>query len=79
MLIFRRKGIPGWFFESVEQMKPQYIILRNGEIDKNIGFNVGTLFSSFQEREKWEKMYQQVLIDLPWQKEYSLYLHNPQK
>ena len=79
MLSFRRTGVPGWFFESVVQMKPQYIVLRNGEIEKNIGFNVGTLFSSPEQRDSWEKMYQRVSVDQPWKKEYSLYLINPQK
>jgi len=78
MLVFRRKSVPGWFFESVDQMKPQYVILRKGEIEKNVGFNVGVLFASTEQKETWKKMYKQVEADLPWQNEYSLYVRNSQ-
>lgn len=78
VLVYRRQGNPGWFFEAVVKKKPQFIVLRKGEVERNLGFNVGILFSSEQQREAWKKLYQEVSDELPWQKEYSLYRLVPQ-
>lgn len=75
ILEMRKSGKSGWFFDAVEKFKPQYIVLRRGEVEKNIGFNVGFLFSSDQDRIKFQEQYAIAgQTENNWNRVYSLYL-----
>jgi hypothetical protein len=53
----RRGGRAGWFSEAVERFRPEYVVLRKGEVEENLGWNVGILFASPEERQLWFKGY----------------------
>jgi len=75
ILEMRKSGKLSWFFGAVEKFQPQYIVLRRGEVERNVGFNVGVLFSSDQERQKFKEQYsQEGQIENNWNQVYSLYL-----
>jgi hypothetical protein len=53
----RRTGRDGWFFEAARTFHPRYIVLRAGEVERNLGWNVGVLFASPDEEEAWRETY----------------------
>jgi len=75
ILAYRRTQKRGWFFEAVRQFNPQFVVLRKGEIEKNLGFNIGFLFGSEAERETFLKSYAPVppVPDLDWTSLFTLY------
>lgn len=74
ILTLRRTAQPGWFFKAVEEFKPQYIVLRKGEVERNSGFNVGVLFSGEDEQAIFKKKYLPAgSFDESWEATYSLY------
>jgi hypothetical protein len=54
---YRRLHRPGWFVKAVEQFHPEYIVLRGGEVEANLAWNIGTLFDSEADRRQWESAY----------------------
>jgi len=58
----RRTGEPGWFAVAVHRLRPDYVVLRAGEVEQNVGFNVGQLFRSTDERSWWDQHYGEVEV-----------------
>ena len=55
---YRRSGRPSWFFDAVERFEPEFIVLREGEVERNLGWYVGVLFPGESERTDWLRRYQ---------------------
>ena len=73
VLRLRQSKKAGWFYEAANQFKPQYVVLRRGEVESNLGFNVGTLFANESERNDWKQQYQVVSPGESWEQEFELY------
>lgn len=74
ILTFRRTGQSGWFFKAVEEVKPQYIVLRRGEVEANVGFNIGVLFAGENDKKTFQTLYAPVMDPKDkWDRVYSLY------
>jgi hypothetical protein len=57
VLALRQSGRDGWFAEAVKMFRPEFVVLRRNEIENNLGWNVGTLFGSPEQRDWWEAHY----------------------
>lgn len=73
VLSFRQNGKPGWFFDAVKKFEPEYIVLRRGEVEKNLGFNVGVLFESERERSDFLRRYSSIVSNSDWEGTYEVY------
>lgn len=62
VLAFRRGRVPGWFSQAVQRLLPQYVVLRHGEVELNLGWNVGVLFASDAQAAWWRQNY--VLLEV---------------
>ncbi len=60
VFLLRRTGKPGWFFFSVKKFKPEFVILRKGEVEANLGWNIGVLFRDDVDLNFFEKNYTRV-------------------
>jgi hypothetical protein len=58
----RRTRRPGWFTEAVQKFQPEYVVLRFGEVERNLAWNVGPLFTSAEQRGWWERHYQLIEV-----------------
>lgn len=57
VLSYRRGLRAGWFTKLIYDRRPQYVLLRQGEVDANLGRNIGILFETPQDREWFLKAY----------------------
>lgn len=55
---FRRTGEPGWFAKAAKALRPDFVVLRINEIERNVGWNVGILFATPAEKTWWGQSYE---------------------
>jgi hypothetical protein len=60
VLAFRKGGQAGWFAESVKHFKPEFIVLRSGEVEMNLGWNVGVLFEDAAQGREFLETYEKL-------------------
>lgn len=60
VLALRKRGQAGWFAESVKQFKPEFIVLRSGEVEMNLGWNVGVLFEDAAQGREFLETYEKL-------------------
>jgi hypothetical protein len=57
---FRRQRTAGWFYRAVRHLQPEHVVLRAGEVAKNLGWNVGVLFANDAERRDFLRRYRKL-------------------
>lgn len=58
----RKQNQTGWFSSAVRKFSPQFIVLREGEIQKNNAVNIGVLFADEEDKLFFRENYKQVRL-----------------